>query len=56
MSFSAPQAAARVALGLTREELAAADVAVRTLTGLERDAREPIAATRSALRAGPSGP
>jgi hypothetical protein len=57
MSFSAPQAVGRVALGLTREELAAAaNVGVRTLTGFERGAREPIAAPRIAVRAGPSGP
>ncbi|TNC74152.1 helix-turn-helix domain-containing protein [Rubellimicrobium roseum] len=53
MSITARQAtAARAALGITREELAAAaKVGVRTITDFERGAREPIAATRGALQA-----
>lgn len=53
MSITARQAAAaRSALGLTREELAPlAQVSARTIMDFERGAREPIAATRGALKA-----
>ena len=53
MSISARQAAAaRAALGISREELAAAaKVGARTIVDFERGAREPINATRAALKA-----
>lgn len=52
MQITARQtAAARTALGLTREDLAvAADVGSRTISDFERGVREPINATRKALR------
>lgn len=44
-------AAARAGLGLNRKELAKeADVAERTIMDFERGARDPIPATKSALR------
>lgn len=53
MSISAKQAAAaRLSLGIKRDDLAAAaKVSPRTITDFERGAREPIHATRAALRA-----
>ena len=52
MSITARQAAAaRSALGLTREELApVAGVSARTIMDFERGTREPINATKAALR------
>jgi transcriptional regulator with XRE-family HTH domain len=53
MNITARQAAAaRAALGMTRDELAAAaKVGARTIVDFERGAREPIHSTRAALRA-----
>lgn len=52
MNITARQAAAaRAALGISREELAAAaKVGARTIVDFERGAREPIHSTRKALR------
>ena len=52
MIISKSQAkAARAGLGLRREDLAkAAGVSERTITDFERGAREPILATRQAIR------
>lgn len=52
MTISARQCrAARVGLDMSREELArSASVAERTLIDFERGARQPIAATRQAIR------
>ena len=54
MSISPRQCrAARVGADLSRGELAElAGVAERTITDFEREAREPIAATKAAIRAG----
>lgn len=52
MDITARQAAAaRAALGISREELAAAaKVGARTIVDFERGARQPINSTRAAIR------
>jgi DNA-binding transcriptional regulator YiaG len=54
MSISARQCrAARVGVGLSRGELAQlAQVAERTINDFEREAREPINATKAAIKLG----